>query len=81
MFREFSKETKVSKKTDNSVVPEPVPDHFEDEEPHVGRNKVYTEVRRQVDIKNKTYLEKNRVQRNFLSILHIYLNIYLGAKR
>ena len=51
MFREFSKK--------NAPEPEPVPDHFEDEEPQcVGRNKCFLEVKRQIEIRNKIYFEE-----------------------
>ena len=52
MFREFSKKNA-------NVEPDPVPDHFEDEEPHaVGRNKCFMEVKRQIDIRNRMYHEE-----------------------
>ena len=52
MLREFSKKNAKAKV-------EPVPDHFDDEETHVvGRNKCFMEVKRQIDIRNKTYLEE-----------------------
>ena len=51
MFREFSKK--------NAPKPEPVPEHFEDEEPQcVGRNKCFMEVKRQIEIRNKIYFEE-----------------------
>ena len=52
MFREFSKKNAPKK-------PEPVPEHFEDEEPQcVGRNKCFMEVKRQIEIRNKIYFEE-----------------------
>ena len=52
MLREFSKKNAKAKV-------EHVPDHFDDEETHVvGRNKCFMEVKRQIDIRNKTYLEE-----------------------
>ena len=68
MFREFSKKNA-------NVEPAPVPDHFEDEEPHaVGRNKCFMEVKRQIDIRNKIYHEEKVDEWNLLLELSRNIN-------